>query len=180
MYQDVIISGFGGQGILLIGNLLAYAAMNEGRHVTYLPAYGVEMRGGTANCTIVISSRPIGSPVVGRPSSTIVMNRPSLEKFQERIKPNGLLVLNSSLVDPGEITRKDIESIAIPVTAIATQEGNAKLANMVVLGAYLEKTAIVAQDSIEAAFADVLDGRYHHLIPANLEAMEKGREFVRR
>jgi len=108
------------------------------------------------------------------------MNRPSLEKFQERIKFNGLLVLNSSLVDPREITRKDIESIAIPVTAIATQEGNAKLANMVVLGAYLEKTAIVAQASIEAAFADVLDGRYHHLIPANLEAMEKGREFVRR
>lgn len=180
MYHDVIISGFGGQGILLIGNLLAYAAMSEGRYVTYLPAYGVEMRGGTANCTIVISSRPIGSPVVGSPTSTIIMNLPSLVKFQERIKPKGLLILNSSLVDPGEVIRKDIECITVPVNAIATQDGNARLANMVALGAYLEKTAIVQQDSIENAFAHVLDGRYHHLIPANVKAIKKGRQFVRR
>jgi len=180
VYHDVIISGFGGQGILLIGNLLAYAAMSEERHVSYLPAYGVEMRGGTANCTVVISSKPIGSPVVGSPTSVIIMNLPSLTKFQERIKPNGLLILNSSLVDPGEVIRKDIECVTVPVTDIATQDGNARLANMVALGAYAEKTAIVQQDSIENAFVHVLDGRYHHLIPANLEAMEKGRQFVRK
>jgi len=180
MYHDVIISGFGGQGILLIGNLLAYAAMTEGRRVTYLPAYGVEMRGGTANCTVVISSEPIGSPVVGSPGSTIIMNRPSLAKFQERIKPKGLLILNSSLVDPDEVTRKDIECATVPVTGIATEDGNARLANMVALGAYLEKTGIVQQKSVELALTCVLDGRHHHLIPANVATIQKGREFVRK
>src|SRR4030067_1043657 len=101
-YYDVIMAGFGGQGVLAIGNLLAYAAMKEGRHVTYLPTYGVEMRGGTANCTIVISSRPIGSPVVGRPLSSIVMNLPSLIKYEDLILPRGLLLINSSLVNPNE------------------------------------------------------------------------------
>lgn len=179
MYHDVIISGFGGQGILLIGNLLAYAAMTEERHVTYLPAYGVEMRGGTANCTIVISSRLVGSPVVGRPISAIIMNLPSLSKFQDRIKPNGLLILNSSLVDPGEVTRKDIDCVNVPVNEIAAQTGNSRLANMVALGSYLEKTGIVQQYSIENAFPRVLDERHHHLIPANLEAIERGRVAVR-
>ncbi len=180
MYHDVIISGFGGQGILLIGNLLAYAAMTEGRNVTFLPAYGVEMRGGTANCTIVISSKPIGSPVVGRPTSAIVMNLPSLTKFQDRIRPNGLLILNSSLIDPRELTRKDIDCLTVPVNEIAAENGNAKLANMVALGAYVEKTGIVQQESIEMAFPHVLDGRHHHLIPANVEAIKKGRQSVKR
>jgi len=179
MYHDVIISGFGGQGILLIGNLLAYAAMNEGRYVTFLPAYGVEMRGGTANCTVVISSKPIGSPVVGRPTSAIIMNLPSLAKYQDRIKPSGLLILNSSLVDPGEITRKDIDCVTVPFNAIAAQNGSSKLANMVALGVYLEKTSIVRQDSIDVAFSHVLDARHHHMIPANLAAIEKGRESAR-
>jgi 2-oxoglutarate ferredoxin oxidoreductase subunit gamma len=180
MYHDVIMSGFGGQGILLIGNLLAYAAMSEGRYVTYLPAYGVEMRGGTANCTVVIASSPIGSPVVGSPTSTIIMNRPSLAKFQERLRPNGLLILNSSLVDPGEVTRGDIVCISCPANEIAAENGNARLANMVALGAYLEKTAIVQQDSIEKAFPQVLHQRHHHLIRANLGAIDKGRGWVRR
>jgi 2-oxoglutarate ferredoxin oxidoreductase subunit gamma len=179
LYHDVIISGFGGQGILLIGNLLAYAAMTEGRNVTFLPAYGVEMRGGTANCTIVISSKPIGSPVVGRPTSAIIMNLPSLTKFQDRIRPNGLLILNSSLIDPHELTRKDIDCLTVPVNAIAAENGNAKLANMVALGAYLEKTGVVQQKSIENAFPNVLDARHHHLIPANVEAIKKGRQSVK-
>ena len=180
MYHDLIISGFGGQGILLIGNILAYTAMTEGRYVTYLPAYGVEMRGGTANCTVVIASEPIGSPVVGRPISAIVMNRPSLAKFQERIQTKGLLVLNSSLVDTDEVTRKDIECVAVPVTTIATENGNARLANMVALGAYLEKTRVVQQKSVEDALTAVLDKRYHHLIPANVAAIQKGRKVVRK
>ncbi len=108
------------------------------------------------------------------------MNLPSLEKFQERIKPGGLLILNSSLVDPAEVTRKDIDCIPVPVNAIATENGNARLANMVALGAYLEKTGVVQQASIEDAFSQVLDSRHHHLIPANLEAIKKGQEFVRR
>lgn len=180
MYHDVIIAGFGGQGVLLIGNLLAYAAMSEGREVTYLPAYGVEMRGGTANCTVVISSRPIGSPIVGTPTTAILMNRPSLTKFQDRIKSHGLLILNSSLIDPSEVTRKDIACISVPLNTIAAENGNARLANMVALGAYLEKTAIVEPDSIENAFPHVLDARHHHLIPANMKAIESGRQFVKK
>jgi 2-oxoglutarate ferredoxin oxidoreductase subunit gamma len=180
MYYDLIVSGFGGQGVLFIGNLLAYAAMSEGRNVTFLPSYGVEMRGGTANCTVVISSKPIGSPVVGRPVSVIVMNRPSLSKFQERIKPDGLLILNGSLVDPGEVTRTDIECVTVPVNEIAAQNGNAKLANMVALGAYLEKTSLIRPNSAETALSHVLAARHHHLIPANLEAMEKGRAYVKK
>ncbi len=180
MYHDLIISGFGGQGILLIGNLLAYAAMSEGRHVTFLPAYGVEMRGGTANCTVVISSKSIGSPVVGRPTSVIIMNLPSLVKYQDRIKPNGLLILNSSLVDPGELTRKDIECVTVPFNAIAAQNGSDRLANMVALGVYLEKTSIVRQKSIEEAFSRVLDERHHPMIPANIKAIKKGRGFLKR
>src|SRR3989304_9589134 len=118
-YYDVTVAGFGGQGVLVIGNLLAYAAMREGRHVTYLPTYGVEMRGGTANCTVVISSREIGSPVVGRPCSSIVMNLPSLLKYENLILPGGLLLINSSLINLGETSRKDIEILLIPANEIA-------------------------------------------------------------
>jgi 2-oxoglutarate ferredoxin oxidoreductase subunit gamma len=135
-YYDVTVAGFGGQGVMVIGNLLAYAAMIEGRYVTYLPVYGVEMRGGTANCTIVISSHPIGSPVVGRPRAAIVMNLPSLIKYESSILPNGLLFINSSLIEPKEAYRKDIEILSIPINEIAIDHGNPKLANMIALGAF--------------------------------------------
>jgi 2-oxoglutarate ferredoxin oxidoreductase subunit gamma len=114
-YYDVIVAGFGGQGVLVIGNLLAHAAMIEGKHVTYLPVYGVEMRGGTANCTVVISSHLIGSPVVGRPHAAIVMNFPSLIKYEPLVLPDGLLFINSSLIELKEAYRKDIEISSIPV-----------------------------------------------------------------
>jgi 2-oxoglutarate ferredoxin oxidoreductase subunit gamma len=107
MYYDVIIAGFGGQGVLLAGNILAHAAMKEGKHVTYLPTYGVEMRGGTANCTVVISNKEIGSPVVGKPLSAIIMNKPSLMKFGNHLKPGGILLLNSSLVNPHNVWRSN-------------------------------------------------------------------------
>ena len=178
-YHDVIIAGFGGQGVMVIGNLLAYAAMNEGRHVTYLPTYGVEMRGGTANCTVVISSREIGSPVVGKPFSCIVMNLPSLVKYENLIVPGGLLLINSSLIDPGETSRKDIEILPIPANEIAISNGNPRLANMVALGAFAEKMPVVRMASLSASFEKILDERYHHLIPANIKAMEIGAEFVR-
>src|SRR4030043_2030766 len=121
-YYNIIGAGFGGQGVMVIGNLLAYAAMIEGRYVTYLPVYGVEMRGGTANCTIVISSHQIGSPVVGRPHASIVMNLPSLIKYEPLILPQGLLLINSSLIDPKETHRKDIEIFSIPVNEIAIEK----------------------------------------------------------
>jgi 2-oxoglutarate ferredoxin oxidoreductase subunit gamma len=175
---DLIISGFGGQGVMIIGNLLAYAAMKEGRHVTYLPIYGVEMRGGTANCTVVISSKEIGSPVVERPHAAIVMNLPSLVKYEPRVLSKGLLLINSSLIDPNETSRKDIELFPMPVNEIAIENGNPKLANMVALGAFIEKTKLVEMTSLFESLEKVLDERYHHLIPSNIKAIQIGAEFV--
>lgn len=178
-YYNVIIAGFGGQGVMVIGNLLAYAAMKEGKHVTYLPVYGVEMRGGTANCTIVVSSHEIGSPVVGRPSAAIVMNLPSLIKYEPQVLPKGLLLVNTSLIDLKETSRKDIELLPVPVNEIAIQNGNPKMANMVALGAFVEKTKLVKMDSLFQSFEKVLDERYHSLIPSNIRAVEIGAKFVR-
>jgi 2-oxoglutarate ferredoxin oxidoreductase subunit gamma len=178
-YYDFVVAGFGGQGVMVIGNLLAYAAMKEGRCVTYLPVYGVEMRGGTANCTVVISSRQIGSPVVGRPHAALVMNLPSLTKYGPLVRPNGLLFVNSSLIEPKEAYRKDIENFLVPVNQIAIDHGHPKLANMVALGAFIQKTKLVQMASLFASLQNVLDERYHHLIPSNIEAIEIGAEFVR-
>jgi 2-oxoglutarate ferredoxin oxidoreductase subunit gamma len=177
-YYDLIISGFGGQGVMVIGNLLAYAAMIEGKHVTYLPVYGVEMRGGTANCTVVVSSNHIGSPVVGKPHAMIVMNLPSLIKYEPCLLPNGFLFINSSLIDPKETHRKDIEILSTPVNEIAIDHGYPKLANMVALGAFNEKTKLVQMSSLFESLKKVLDERYHHLIPANIKAIEIGAKFV--
>jgi 2-oxoglutarate ferredoxin oxidoreductase subunit gamma len=179
LYYDLIIAGFGGQGVMMIGNLLAYAAMEEGRHVTYLPTYGVEMRGGTASCTVVISSREIGSPVVGRPHAAIVMNLPSLVKYEPRILPHGLLLINSSLIDPKETSRQDIELLPTPVNEIAIENGNPKLANMVALGAFNEKSKWVRMTSLFESLEKVLDERYHHLILSNIKAIQIGAEFVK-
>jgi len=178
-YYDVVISGFGGQGVLVIGNLLAYASMREGNHVTYLPVYGVEMRGGTANCTIVISSREIGSPIVGKPRSAIVMNLPSLIKYEPLIFPKGLLMINTSLIDLKEASRTDIELLPVPVNELAIQNGNPKLANMIALGAFTEKTKLVRMDSLFESLEKVFDERYHHLIPSNIKAIEIGAKYVR-
>ncbi|MGD0916081.1 MAG: 2-oxoacid:acceptor oxidoreductase family protein [Thermodesulfobacteriota bacterium] len=178
-YYDFIISGFGGQGVLVIGNLLAHAAMKEGKQVTYLPTYGVEMRGGTASCTIVISSKEIGSPIVERPHSAIVMNLPSLVKYEPRLLPKGLLVFNSSLIDPKEARRGDIELLPIPVNEIAIENGNPKLANMIALGAFNEKVKLVQMTSLYESFERVLDERYHPLIPSNIKAVQIGADFVR-
>jgi len=177
-YYDVIIAGFGGQGVLIIGNLLAYAAMKEGRHVTYLPTYGVEMRGGTANCTVVISSHEIGSPVVGRPHGVIAMNLPSLIKYEYKVLPKGLLLINTSLIDLKEASRIDIEILPAPVNEIAIENGNPKLANMVALGAFVEKTKLVRMNSLFESFEKVLDERYHSLIESNIKAIQIGAEFV--
>jgi 2-oxoglutarate ferredoxin oxidoreductase subunit gamma len=177
-YYNVIVAGFGGQGVMVIGNLLAYAAMREDKHVTYLPVYGVEMRGGTANCTVVISSHQIGSPVVGRPHAAIVMNLPSLIKYEPILLPNGLLFINSSLIDSKESYRKDIEILSIPVNEIAIDNGNPKLANMVALGAFNEKVKLVQMTSLFDSLEKVMDERYHHLIPSNIKAIEIGSKFV--
>ena len=178
-YYDVIVAGFGGQGVLAIGNLLAYAAMKEGRHVTFLPTYGVEMRGGTANCTVVISSRGIGSPIVQRPHAAISMNLPSLLKYGPRVLPKGLLMVNSSLIDLKEVSRNDVELLAIPVNDIAIQNGNPKLANMIALGAFTEKTKWIGMPSLFESLEKVFDERHHGLIPSNIKAIQIGAEYVK-
>ena len=177
-YMDAIIAGFGGQGVMLIGNLLAYAGMNEGMNVTYIPVYGPEMRGGTANCTVVLSEEEIGSPIIHRPESLIIMNRPSLDKFQSRLKDGGVQIINSSLIDK-ELAEKDrIKSYFVPCNEIADEIGNARMANMVAIGAYLQATGILTPQAAIDALSNVISPHYAKLIPANAKAIEAGAKSV--
>lgn len=174
LYQDVIIAGFGGQGVMLIGNLLAYSAMEEGLEVTYIPVYGPEMRGGTANCTVVVSDEPIGSPIIHRPVGLIIMNRPSLDKFLPRLRPGGILIINSSLVDPALVTVQGVRNLAVPANEIADGLGNTRMANMVALGAYVQATGILPISRVQESLEGVLSSHYHKLIPANRGALQAG------
>lgn len=178
MYYDIIIAGFGGQGIMLIGDILAYVAMKEGKEVTWFPSYGVEMRGGNANCTVVISTEKIGSPITGKPHCVIAMNKPSLHKYQKMVKPKGLLIVNTSLVDTADINRNDIEIIKIPANDLASQVGNSKIANMIVLGAFVEKTKIVTNSLVYEVLPQFFSEEKKKLIPMNIEALKKGKEFI--
>ena len=178
MYFDCIIAGFGGQGVLLMGNILAYAGMGEKKKVTYMPVYGVEMRGGTANCTVAISDREIGSPIVENPVTSIVMNLPSFEKFGPRVKKGGVLVVNASLVHESTAHLKGVECVMVPSRDLAMEVGNERLANMVVLGAAVEKTQVVRMESLKKALYPALDVRYHEMIGLNMKAMERGARFA--
>lgn len=180
MYSDVIMAGFGGQGILLIGDILAYAAMHEGKRITYMPTYGVEMRGGTANCTVMISDEEIGSPTTGHPYAAIVMNGPSMEKFQPRVRPGGFLLVNTSLIDESTANRSDIDTLLLPVNDIALELGNGKIANMIALGGYIERMQVVSLDSIKETLPKVIAERYHKTLPLNIKAIETGAEMARR
>ena len=141
-YQEIVFAGFGGQGILSMGKFLAYAGMAANKNVSWLPSYGPEMRGGTANCSVIITDEPIGSPVVTRPTSLVVMNRPSLDKFEDTLRPHGLLIIDSDLVTRSA-HRSDIDVISIPAQTLAEELGSKKAANMVLLGALVEKTGVV-------------------------------------
>jgi 2-oxoglutarate ferredoxin oxidoreductase subunit gamma len=176
--EEVIIAGFGGQGIILAGKLLAQTAMKSGKEVTYMPSYGAEVRGGTANCMVVISNQPIACPVVSRPDSLIVMNKASLNKFAPRLKENGLLIYNSSLIDVEPDVDETVDILAIPADDLAVELGSPKSANMVVLGAYLKKRGHIAVDTAVQALPDVLAERYHETIPVNAEALRRGAELA--
>ena len=175
MYQGVIMSGFGGQGIISAGILLAYAGMLDGKFVTFFPAYGAEMRGGTANCSVVVSSEEVASPVVDRPDTVIVMNEPSLIKFEPSLKPGGLLLINSSLVFQ-KPNRKDIEIIYVPVNKIAEEIGTIKIANMVMLGAYCKKTGAVNLQSVIDSMPKVFTRAKEEMLKKNEEALNRGTE----
>jgi 2-oxoglutarate ferredoxin oxidoreductase subunit gamma len=172
--MDAIIAGFGGQGVMLIGNLLAYSGMNEGLNVTYIPVYGPEMRGGTANCTVVLSEDDIGSPIIHRPKSLIIMNRPSLDKFQSRLADGGVQIINSSLIDKELAETDRIKSYFVPCNEIADEIGNTRMANMVAIGAYLKATGILEPQAAINALENVISPRYAKLIPANAKAIEAG------
>ena len=179
MYHEIIMGGVGGQGIMVIGNLLAQAAFKENLNVTYLPIYGVEKRGGQADCTVVIDTEEIGSPVVGSPQYCIIMSKSALSKYALRIKPGGLLLLNRSLVDPGDVPRNDLDILAVPAMEIAQDLGNDRLGNMVILGAFVGKTNLVHLDTLIAVLPEIFEERHHHLLPANAEAIRKGVEFTK-
>ena len=177
MLEQNLFAGFGGQGVLLMGQLLAFAGMLESKYVSWLPAYGPEMRGGTANCSVNISDEPIGSPVVSKATSVIVMNRPSLDKFESAVQPGGMLFINSSIIDR-KAERDDIQVFYVPCNEIAEQLGNARVANVVMLGAYIEKTKCVDMENILNALLEKLGKTKAHLIPLNREALVKGAESV--
>lgn len=177
-YEEVIIAGFGGQGIMLTGKLLAQTAMKANREVTYMPSYGAEVRGGTANCMVVISETEIACPVVSNPDSLIVMNKASLNKFGQRLKNNGLLIMNISLIDIEPDLDKSIEIIALPADQIALELGNPKSANMVALGAYLHTCGFLSADGAAQALPDVLAKRYHKTLSVNTEALRRGAAFA--
>lgn len=180
MTTDVIMAGFGGQGILMIGNLLSIGAMEEGRHVTYFPAYGVEMRGGTANCTVVISDEEIGSPVVGHPEACVIMNGPSLDKYLPLIQTGGTLLINRSLVDPASVTRDDLRLLTVPANDIARDLiGSQQLASMIALGAYVALTGVVAMGTLIACLPKVVSKKYERFIPLNVKALQEGESFAR-
>jgi len=176
-YEDVVMAGFGGQGLMFIGKLLAYSAMKEGRTVTWIPSYGPEMRGGTANCTVVVSDDEIGSPVTLHPRALIIMNNPSLETFEPKLQTNGLLLSNSSFVTR-PIARKDIKAISITANEIATEMGNEKAANMVMLGAYIACANVVSKDSIVEGLKELF-GKKIDLLDTNIRALEEGMKSVR-
>jgi 2-oxoglutarate ferredoxin oxidoreductase subunit gamma len=177
MQTEIVISGFGGQGALFAGQVLAYAAMDSGRQVTWIPSYGPEMRGGTANCTVIISDEEIGSPLVRNPRAAIVLNLPSLEKYEPLVIPGGVLVANASLINRGP-QRSDLDSVFIPANELAEELGDKRLMNMIVLGALLARLPILPLEAIEKALEDHLPARHKRLLPVNFQALRRGSEFA--
>jgi 2-oxoglutarate ferredoxin oxidoreductase subunit gamma len=177
MTHELLIAGFGGQGVLSMGMTLAYAGVVESKEITWMPSYGPEMRGGTANCIVIISDNLISSPIITTYDTVVALNQPSIDKFEHAVKPNGLLIF-----DPNSIvrvpTRQDITILPIAASEEAAKMKNARIMNMIVLGAFLARTNVVSLDSIMAALAKVLPERYHKLLPLNEEALRRGMELA--
>jgi 2-oxoglutarate ferredoxin oxidoreductase subunit gamma len=177
METSIIIAGFGGQGVLFAGQLLAYGAMDDGRSVTWIPSYGPEMRGGTANCTVIIGDGPIGSPIVTQPDIALVLNQPSFEKYEPLVKPGGLLVVNESLVT-GVSNRDDIEIFYVPANALAEEAGSVKMLNVAMLGAMLVKRPLLSLEILEQALANHLPASKSHLQEQNRSVLRQAAAFT--
>lgn len=179
MQKEIIIAGFGGQGVLFGGQVLAYAAMDTGKQVTWIPSYGPEMRGGTANCTVIIADDEIGSPLVKHPPLAIALNLPSFDKYEELLAPGGTLIVNQSMVDRGA-KRTDINVILVPCNEIAEEIGDKRLMNMVAVGALLSALPELNLKDIEKALEGHLPARHKHLLPKNFEALKRGYEAAQK
>jgi len=177
MISKTIFSGFGGQGVLMMGYVLAVAVMRDGKEVTYLPSYGAEVRGGTANCTVVVSDEEIFSPVASSPDYAVIMNRPSLMKYESTIRGGGIILLNSSLVDL-EPSRKDVEVVRIPANQMAAELGSDRTINMIMLGAFAAKTKTTGLDSLLRGLSEIVKGKKASIMELNRKALEKGAQYV--
>ncbi len=178
MLREMIFAGFGGQGVLSMGMILAYAAMKEGKEVSWMPSYGPEMRGGTANCIVNISDQPISSPIVSTYDAAVILNQPSLKKFEPRVKRGGLLIWESSIIKEPP-SRKDIQIYPVPAVEKATTElNNVKVMNMLLLGALIKIDPVVRPDTLLRTLQETLPERHHHLIPLNKQAIEMGMNLL--
>jgi 2-oxoglutarate ferredoxin oxidoreductase subunit gamma len=175
MERATIFGGFGGQGLLFAGHVLAEAAMREGRHVSWMPSYGPEMRGGTASCTVIVADRPIGSPIVDAADAVVALNPPSLAKFEPLLVPGGLVVVNATLVE-AEPRRSDIDVLAIPCSALARASGDDRFVSVVALGGLIAARPIVSRDAIRAALAEIIGADRQGLVDANVSAFDAGRQ----
>jgi 2-oxoglutarate ferredoxin oxidoreductase subunit gamma len=178
MLIKTVFSGFGGQGVLSMGHALATAAMLEGKHVTYFPSYGAEVRGGTANCTVSVSDEEIASPVASEPEFVVAMNQPAFVRFQNMLVSGGLALVNSSMVN-GESVRGDIEVVEVPTSELAEKLGNIKVANMIMLGAFIRVSSIVSLSRLLKNLPDILGAKRERLLKINQEALGQGYEFVK-
>lgn len=176
MTHEIILAGFGGQGILSAGRLLAQAGMHDGKQVSWLPSYGPEMRGGTANSSVVISDSPVDSPVLNSCNALIVMNKPSLDKFESWVVKGGIVIIDSSIVDR-DIQRDDIQSFLIPATQMASDLGNTAYANIYLLGKLIKERNVVTIENFEKALYEILPAKKHSMIPEELEVLKVGMNY---
>lgn len=177
MHEEVIFAGFGGQGVLSMGQVLAYSGMIESREVCWMPSYGPEMRGGTANCIVTVSSDEISSPIIGRFDTVVALNQPSLDKFEQAVKPGGALIYDSTnIIEPP--TRTDITLVPVAASEAAVEMKNTKIMNMIVLGAFIHVRKTVLIETVMKALKGVLPERHHHLLPLNEQALRRGMELA--
>jgi 2-oxoglutarate ferredoxin oxidoreductase subunit gamma len=177
MHEEIIIAGFGGQGVLFAGQLLAYAAVEEGRHVTWIPSYGPEMRGGTAHCTVIVSDDEIGSPLTSHPTAALVLNPPSMERYAPLVRPGGVLVVDSALIS-ATAEREEIREIRLPAKEIAAELGFPQIANVVMIGALIEATGVVRPETLEKVLEQHLGERRRAALVPNKQALQRGAEYA--
>lgn len=174
--HSMIFAGFGGQGVLFAGKLVAYAGLCDDKEVSWLPSYGPEMRGGTANCSVTLSDEPIGTPIITVPNVVVAMNRPSLDKFENAIEEGGIVIIDSTLIDR-KIDREDISAFYVPATKLAEESGLKTLANMILVGKLLKETGFSTMETLKKALEKCVPPKKHHLLDANIKAIELGYNY---